>query len=172
MDELGVYVRDRGVDPTRMRVLSRHEKGCYVIGRLTDDHDLPDIILHNGRISKRHAVLLHEPQGYWSLTSIGRHGSELKRGGEVRALGRGDAIAIQDDDVLLLQGSDYSITFKTDLSETVGQEYAYTTLDDDAAEDDHSDWRNALVKVYEKASPIEKLLIGLCVVAIAAAMVF
>lgn len=164
--KLGVYICDRGQSPNGIREL-HPDPGHYVIGRPTAEHH-PDIALHHGYISQRHAILMHEDPGYWTVTSLGRNGSMLYRDGRRKSLSRGDAIALEDDDRLEVFGEDFSITFKLyDLEETVEVERHIETLDqeDDATE------RNELIKlaiaVYQEAGPIEKVLLIGAVVAIA-----
>lgn len=165
--ELGVYIRDRGRNPNGWRRLDSDVQDVYVIGRPTE-RDCPDITLHDGHISQRHAVLIYESPGYWTITSIGRHGSTLVRRGTRKALTKGDAIAIEDDDTLEVWGRDFAITFNTDFDETIGHQSAIATAGDDDVDD--LPWWWTLHQVYSKAGPVERfaILLVITVVAIAA----
>jgi pSer/pThr/pTyr-binding forkhead associated (FHA) protein len=170
--KLGVYVIDRGQSPTLMRQLDSDEQDHYLIGRPFEDHR-PDIALHHRRVSKRHAIILYDSAGFWTVTDLSANGSQLVRDGHYQMMTKGKAIAICEDDCLEVCGRDFSLVFKTNLDKTVTGEVEQATVDDDDDSDGSGDRVLGIVKiaqeVFNSASKLERFLMLVSLVAIAVA---
>lgn len=178
--KLGVYICDRGQQPTRLRELDSHDKDTYIIGRPTETHS-PEIALHHGKISKRHLILIHEDPGYWTASSLGKNGSILIRNGFRRSMSQGDAVPIMDDDCIEVYGPNYAVTFKTDFESTITENLDTNTIaededEGDEGEDEDSDRSSKgwalLADIYSKAGPLEKILIAQVVMVVAIAALY